>query len=165
MLIQAIVWRDNKEWRQRFAYGRALDPMEAHPVATSMTGTRIRFKYDSGIFSPDAVFDTDVIRKRLRELAFLNSNATLQLKSVKNSEEVHNEEFNYSGGIAEYVQSMTEGGPTLHDCVHFRRQHESSEVRTSPFTCLLVRGAVVTSPDVLPRPHSPRPTAAASSTV
>lgn len=125
---QAVVWRDSRQWIQRFAYGKAVAPMEARPADASITGTRIGFKYDSSIFSQDATFDAEVVRKRLRELAFLNSNATLQFKSVKDSTEVHNEEFQFSGGIAEYVQTMTDGGPTLHDCVHFKRQHESSEV-------------------------------------
>lgn len=128
MWLQAVVWRDNKEWVQRFAYGKPVGQMESRPVDPYRTGTRISFKYDPGIFSKDASFDPDVIKKRLRELAFLNSNATLRLKSIKDGVQMHDEEYHYTGGIAEYVQSMTAGGPTLHDCVHFKRHHESSEV-------------------------------------
>eukprot|EP00892_Ulva_mutabilis_P010607 jgi/Ulvmu1/7919/UM004_0151.1 len=129
--LEAVVWRDNRECIQRFAYGKAVEQMEIRPADASLTGTRIKFKYDSSIFSKEAMFDADVIRKRLRELAFLNSNATLQFKSVKQAKEVHNEEFNFQGGIAEYVQTMTDGGPTLHDCVHFKRQRDSSEIEVA----------------------------------
>lgn len=126
--MQAVVWRDSKEWVQQFAYGKPTGPMKSSPADPAMSGTKIRFKYDPSIFSKDAVFDPDVIRKRLRELAFLNSNATLGFKSIKNGEQVQSEEYHFTGGIAEYVQSMTAGGPTLHECVHFKRRLDSSEV-------------------------------------
>lgn len=116
------------EWVQRFAYGVPMGAMESRPADPSKTGTRIRFKYDTEIFSDDVEYDPEMIMRRLRELAFLNSNATLRFQCTRDGEHPYGEEYNYEGGLAEYVQSMTEGGPILHDCVHFKRRHESSEV-------------------------------------
>lgn len=122
------MWRDSREWVQRFAYGVPMGAMESRPAHASQTGTRISFKYDTQIFSDSAEYDPEVIRRRLRELAFLNSNATMCFKCTQDGNNPIGDEYNYAGGIAEYVESMTAGGPTLHDCVHFKRQHESSEV-------------------------------------
>jgi DNA gyrase subunit B len=129
ILLQVTVWRKGKEFVQTFQYGRPVGGMlEAPSRSIKNTGTQIRFKYDAGIFSKDASYDPDTIGKRLRELAFLNSAATLYFTAMKKGEEIRNDTFQYTGGIAEYVQLMTKGSHILHGCIHFKRALDGSEV-------------------------------------
>jgi DNA gyrase subunit B len=129
--MQVSVWRDKQHFWQKFAYGKPQLDMTAKPAEATRNGTRIKFKYDTTIFSKDAAFDIDVISRRLRELAFLNSNATLKFEALKSGEIVRDETFQFDGGIAAYVEHITgaqHGGAVLHDCIHFQRSFENFEV-------------------------------------
>ena len=64
---------------------------------------------DDTIFET-VVFDYDVIRKRLRELAFLNKGITITIKDARVSKE---ETFHYEGGIVEFVNELNEGKNTI----------------------------------------------------
>jgi DNA gyrase/topoisomerase IV subunit B len=92
------------------------------------SGTQVSFIYDSTVFSKDASFDMDTVCKRLRELAFLNSSATIHFSSLKDGEKVE-ETFQYKGGIAEYVRLLTEQDEKLHECIHFTRESDACDVR------------------------------------
>lgn len=50
--------------------------MHAH----TRTHTQVRFLFDPTIFTSGAMFDPEVIRLRLRELAFLNAAATIMYR-------------------------------------------------------------------------------------
>ncbi len=53
------------------------------------------------------IFEYDRIRKRLRELAFLNNGITIVITDHR--EENKSETFHYEGGIVEFVDEMNEG--------------------------------------------------------
>ncbi|PRW39388.1 DNA gyrase subunit B isoform A [Chlorella sorokiniana] len=81
--LEVTVWRGSKQFSQSFSRGVAQGPLQeaaAAPAANGRqprNGTQVRFIYDDTIFSKTATFDPDTIRSRLRELAFLNSRATI----------------------------------------------------------------------------------------
>lgn len=73
--LHVTVWRDGREYSQGFAAGTPLAPMAEAPLPAGQKGrhgTRIKFLFDPKIFKPKG-YKADVIRDRLRELAFLNS--------------------------------------------------------------------------------------------
>eukprot|EP00208_Stichococcus_sp_RCC1054_P002844 CAMPEP_0206138648 /NCGR_PEP_ID=MMETSP1473-20131121/3463_1 /ASSEMBLY_ACC=CAM_ASM_001109 /TAXON_ID=1461547 /ORGANISM="Stichococcus sp, Strain RCC1054" /LENGTH=763 /DNA_ID=CAMNT_0053532137 /DNA_START=195 /DNA_END=2486 /DNA_ORIENTATION=+ len=77
--LDATVYRQDKVYRQSFVRGVATAPLEPSPATAEdrAKGTTIRFLPDREVFSSGVVFDPDTIRTRLREVAFLNSSATI----------------------------------------------------------------------------------------
>ena len=69
--LTAEVFRDNLAYSIGFARGITVSPLETRGE-TDKRGTRITFKPDAEIF-PDTTYVWDILAKRLRELAFLNS--------------------------------------------------------------------------------------------
>ena len=91
-------------------YNRGIPQRDLAVIGdTTETGTKVTFMPDDTIFET-VVFDYDVIRKRLRELAFLNKGITIIIKDARVSKE---ETFHYEGGIVEFVNELNEGKNTI----------------------------------------------------
>ncbi len=87
-------------------YNRGIPQRDLAIVGTAnTTGTKVTFLPDDTIFET-TVFEYDVVRKRLRELAFLNKGITIIAKDHRVDKE---ETFHYEGGIVEFVKEMNEG--------------------------------------------------------
>lgn len=88
--LRVTVWREGQEHTQSFERGVAIAPLQSRPLSgpgedTNRTGTKVAFRYDDEIFSPGVAFEPETIRARLRELAFLNSSATIKFKVIGGS--------------------------------------------------------------------------------
>ncbi|KZX15819.1 DNA gyrase subunit B [Methanobrevibacter cuticularis] len=82
------------------------------------TGTSVTFKPDPEIFTETTEFDYDILKTRLRELAFLNKNLKIILTDDRKEEKVQ-EEFLYEGGIKEYVKLLNKNKKSLNkDIIH-----------------------------------------------
>ena len=91
-------------------YNRGVPQRDLAVVGeTKETGTKVTFMPDDEIFET-VVFDYDVIRKRLRELAFLNKGITIIIKDARVDKQ---ETFHYEGGIVEFVNELNEGKQTI----------------------------------------------------
>ena len=102
--IEAIaeIRRDGKIYRQSYRYGEKDGELEI--VGTSeKTGTTISFKADPGIFTETTVYDYELVKNRLRELAFLNKDVRIYLKDERSGEE---DKFHASGGIVSYIEYL-----------------------------------------------------------
>ena len=75
---------------------------------TDRHGTQIRWKADKTIFTETTTYDFDVLAKRLRELAFLNSGITIVFRDerLETPKEVV---FKFDGGIRHFVSYLNEG--------------------------------------------------------
>lgn len=91
-------------------YNRGIPQRDLAVVGTTNeTGTKVTFMPDDIIFET-VVFEYERIRKRLRELAFLNKG----IKIIAKDHRVQKEEtFCYEGGIVEFVNEMNEGKQTI----------------------------------------------------
>ncbi|MEG1581649.1 MAG: DNA topoisomerase (ATP-hydrolyzing) subunit B [Clostridia bacterium] len=76
---------------------------------TDKTGTKITFMPDDEIFE-SVIFDYDLVKTRLRELAFLNKGITILTKDLRSGKE---EKLHYDGGIVEFVEAMNKGKETV----------------------------------------------------
>jgi DNA gyrase subunit B len=87
--LRVTVWREGQEHTQSFERGNAIAPLASRPLGEGedrkRTGTKVAFRYDDEIFSPGVAFEPETIRARLRELAFLNSSATIRFKVIGGS--------------------------------------------------------------------------------
>src|SRR5699024_1002489 len=73
--LDAYVHRDGNIYHIRFSQGITDGDLEVIGT-TDKTGTIIKFQPDPTIFTETTVYDYDILKKRVRELAFLNKKLT-----------------------------------------------------------------------------------------
>ncbi|WP_453962557.1 DNA topoisomerase (ATP-hydrolyzing) subunit B [Amorphus suaedae] len=96
------IWRNGKEHFMRFAHGVAVSPLEVVGDSGGRTGTEVRFLPSTDTFT-QVEFDFQILERRLRELAFLNSGVKITLvdeRGVERKEEV----MMYDGGLEAFVR-------------------------------------------------------------
>ena len=98
--LEVTVYQDKKVHFQRFERGKMVKPLEVIG-ATKKSGTYVHFKPDSEIFE-ETVYDFDLLKNRLQEMAFLTKGLYISLEDKRVGEE-QKEEFHYEGGIIEFV--------------------------------------------------------------
>ena len=110
--LEAEVKRNGKVYRIRFEKGITVCPLEeiGEYSNTSESGTKITFKPDREIFE-ETEYSFDILRNRLRELAFLNRAITITLQDGRNNEK---QEFFYEGGIVSFVEYLNENKDAVH---------------------------------------------------
>ena len=112
--------KDGKNiYKQRYEKGNIVTDLEVIGE-TSETGTTVTFKPDPTIFTDTTTYDYEILKKRLREQAFLNGGIRIELKDSRTDVfEPQCEEFYYEGGIKSYVEFLLEGmkKDRLHDDV------------------------------------------------
>ena len=72
---------------------------------TDRTGTTVRFKPDSQIFET-TIFEFDVLKTRLQELAFLNKGLRITLSDKRG--DGRSESFHYEGGLVQFIEYLNE---------------------------------------------------------
>ncbi|HAH62660.1 MAG TPA: DNA topoisomerase IV subunit B, partial [Treponema sp.] len=105
--MEATVDQNGKRYFQRYETG--IPKTKVEEIGTSDShGTTIRWKSDKSIFTETTTYDFDVLSKRLRELAFLNSGITIIFRDerLENPKEVT---FKFEGGIKHFVSYLNEG--------------------------------------------------------
>ncbi len=110
--------REGKVWAMAFERGKTVRPLEAVGEA-GHTGTLVRFKPDPEIFR-EIEFHYDILAKRLRELAYLNSGLIIAISDERHGVQ---ETFRFDNGIREFVQHLDEGKEPLHaPPIYFKRE-------------------------------------------
>lgn len=106
------VKRDHKIYEISFAYGVTKEPL--HEIGTTdITGTTVHFKPDDTIFT-ETTYDYDILRQRLRELAFLNCGIHITL--IDEREEPQRKEVFYDeGGISSFVKYLDRNKELISD--------------------------------------------------
>ena len=71
-----------------------------------------------------AVYDPDIILARLRELAYLNSEATIEFRAAKDVAAMSPpwQRLHFKGGLAEYVQWLNRDKEPLHEPLALTRE-------------------------------------------
>ena len=104
--MEATVKRDGHIYQQKYARGVPKTKVEViGDVPETEHGTTIRWKPDATIFTETVVHDYDVLKKRLRELAFLNSGIVIIFRDER-LENPKEEILKFEGGINQYVKEM-----------------------------------------------------------
>ena len=103
----ATIRRNGKIYRQTYAYGDKTSGLEEIGVSEA-SGSTITFKADSGIFTETTVYDYEIVKNRIRELAFLNKGVKILIKDERSGAEdkFPEEEFKEPGGVFSYVQYL-----------------------------------------------------------
>lgn len=107
-VLEVSVYRDGKVFYQKYKRGDAVEPVKVIGKE-SKTGTTTTFMPDREIFK-NRNFKFETLADRMRELAFLNSEITINLKDKRDGTE---EVFHYNGGITEFVRYIDGTRKTL----------------------------------------------------
>lgn len=91
------------------------------------TGTKIHFIPDPTIFTETTVYDFKVLRKRLKELAFLNKGLRITLRDEREGQE-QEEVYLQTGGIVDFVQSLNNNKDALNDVIYFEGERDGVQV-------------------------------------
>ena len=118
--LQLTIRRKGELFEQIYAHGVPETPL-AVVGETSETGTSVRFTPSPETFS-NIVFHYDVLGKRLRELAFLNSGVRILLKDERSGEE---ELFAYEGGLRAFVEFLNQSKTPIAKVCHFQAEAEA----------------------------------------
>ena len=106
------VSRDGQVYHMEFERGKTTKKLEVIGKSKG-TGTLVTFKPDSEIFTETTEFKSERITKRLRELAFLNSNLEITFLDER-VPEAKRESYYYKDGVQEFVKQLSVGKQVLH---------------------------------------------------
>ena len=112
--LEVHVHRDGHIYYQRYENGG--QPVEPLKIIgdSDITGTIVTFKADPLIFKEGTVYDYDILRQRIRELAFLNKGLKLSLEDTRDGAN-RKHVYHYEGGIKEYVAYINKNKTPIHD--------------------------------------------------
>ncbi len=119
----AQVKRDGKIYKQEYEIGKPSSQLKIiGSCEKDDTGTTITFFPDTSIFS-SLEFDFNVLATRFREIAFLNAGVKIILKDERKDKQ---EEFQYEGGLIEFVKWLNKSKEIIHKPVYFKKQTDST---------------------------------------
>ncbi|HOB64120.1 MAG TPA: ATP-binding protein, partial [Clostridia bacterium] len=115
------VYRNKKEYRQEFHSPVVDGKVKCGIVKTPLTvvstnssklrGTRVTFLPDDDVFGGEK-YDLNIIKSRIRELAYLNKGITLSVTDMRVKDEEGNPKsytYMYKGGLVDFVKYVNEG--------------------------------------------------------
>lgn len=101
--LEVEICQGGKIYRQRYEKGHACYPLkEIGTCPVEQTGTKVTFMPDETIFTETTVFEFDVLKIRLREMAFLTKGLRIVLKDERVEEKI--EADNENAQINELLQ-------------------------------------------------------------
>jgi DNA gyrase subunit B len=114
-LLEVEVKRDGKIYNMTFSKGYTASALKV-VGDTDENGTKVHFIPDAEIFD-EVVYDYDILKHRLRELAFLNQQITITLTDERDG---HNEIFYFEGGIRSFVAHLNRNKEVINtDPIYF----------------------------------------------
>ena len=106
----AEVHRDGFHYKQEYKIGQPTTEVEKIGKSKK-TGTIVSFKPDQTVFSHKG-FEEEVIKGRLKELAYLNKN--LSIKLINEPEETETE-YCFPGGLSDFVKYLDGNEDLIHE--------------------------------------------------
>ena len=112
--LEVTVYKDGKITFVRFENGGKTTVKPTILGKTTETGTHVKFKPDEEIFTETTIFEYQILKDRIRQLAFLNKGIKI---TVKDDRDGSYDEFLYEGGLKEYVQYLNENKTAAHPSI------------------------------------------------
>jgi DNA gyrase subunit B len=120
--LDAEVLRDGKVYRQTFSRGAKTSDLRVIGD-THETGTLVRFKADASVMETTD-FSYDILRKRLRDLAYLMGTVGLTLTIHDERNDAH-ESFCFPSGLLQFAEDLNSGKIPIHKEVVYVRKDVS----------------------------------------
>lgn len=133
--LEVEVGRNGQRYFQRYERGKPTCELKELGYSTENvgviegvdrheSGTKVTFKPDSDIFG-GYEFDFNILKTRLRELAFLNKGLSLFLNDERSGEE---RVFKYEGGITSFLEYINRDKRVLHRPIIFEDEKDDVKV-------------------------------------
>ncbi|MBZ6377011.1 MAG: DNA topoisomerase IV subunit B, partial [Kocuria palustris] len=112
------------------AYKKGVPQFDLKEIgSTDKTGTAIRFKADSSIFTETTVYNYETLQQRIRELAFLNKGIQITLTDERDEDDIRQDSYYYEGGIKSYVEMLNENKEPIHgEPIYIHQSKDDIEV-------------------------------------
>ena len=139
--VTVDVFRDYSHYHIRFesyedrktgkiVSGHAVAPLEK-VGNTRKRGTQVCFKPDPRVFE-DTHFNGDTVRRRVRELAYLNKGVRFVFTDEREKDETRRRrEYCYEGGLADFVQYLNTDKQTITGPITFEGRREGTLLRVA----------------------------------
>ena len=139
--VTVDVYRDYSHYHIRFesyedrktgkiVSGHAVAPLEK-VGNTRKRGTQVCFKPDPRVFE-DTHFNGDTVRRRVRELAYLNQGVRFVFTDEREKDETRRRrEYCYEGGLADFVQYLNTDKQTITGPITFEGRREGTLLRVA----------------------------------
>ena len=110
-------------YHQRFSRGATTVPLEKIGTCDPEdTGSKVTFMPDPIMFKETTVFDYDILKQRMREMAFLTKGLRITLRDLRVEPAAEGEEprktrentFHFDGGIKEFVSYLNRSKTVLY---------------------------------------------------
>lgn len=113
------ICQEGKVYRQRYEKGKTIYTLKVvGECDPEKTGTKVTFKPDATIFQETTVYEFDILKQRLREMAFLTRGLRIVLRDVR-EENPQEKVFHYEGGIKEFVTYLNKSKSPLYENVMY----------------------------------------------
>ncbi len=115
--LEVKVYRDGNVYYQRFSKGgHPEEPLKIiDQCDKNRTGTTVHFLPDDEIFTETTIYDYEILKTRLKELAFLNKGLRISLYDEREADK--QDSFCYEGGISEYVEMLNKNKNPIHETI------------------------------------------------
>ncbi len=123
---------DGKIHKQRYERGQVCYPLKVIGTCDpDETGSKVTFLPDPDIFE-ETIFDYDILKQRLREMAFLTKDLKIILRDLRHEEGVVEKTFHYEGGIREFVTYLNRSKtPIYPDVLYFEGKKDNVYVEVA----------------------------------
>ena len=112
--LEVEIYNEGKIYKQRYERGKTMYSLKVvGECDPDKTGPKVTFLPDGEIFE-ETVFEYDVLKQRLREMAFLTKGLKIILQDLR-EEEIREHTFHYEGGIKEFVTYLNKSKTPLYD--------------------------------------------------
>ena len=111
--LEVSIYHEGKEYKQRYERGHTMYPLKVvGDCEEGKTGTTVTFLPDKEIFE-ETVYDYDILKQRLREMAFLTRGLRIVLRDAREDSKKE-KTFHYEGGIREFVTYLNRSKESLY---------------------------------------------------
>ena len=130
--LEVNIYAEGKIYNQRYERGHVCYPLKITGECESdKTGTKITFLPDKTVFE-ETVFDYDVLKQRLREMAFLTKDLKIILRDLRPEDGTVEKIFHYEGGIKEFVTYLNRSKtPLYEDVLYFEGKKDNVYVEVA----------------------------------
>lgn len=112
--LEVEIYKEGKVYKQRYERGKVCYKLDVVDTCEpEKSGTKVTFFPDAAIFE-ETVFDYEVLKQRLREMAFLTKGLKIILVDERPKERME-KTFHYEGGIKEFVQYLNKSKTPLYE--------------------------------------------------
>lgn len=126
IFLNLEIYQNGKIYQMTFAKGNKTSELVV-VGETEKRGTKVHFKADTEVMNDDN-FNLDILTKRLRELAFLNSGIRITIEDERTDEK---KAFHYEGGLKSFVEYLNRSQTALHEPIYFKGERDGIQVEVS----------------------------------